>query len=280
MHMKHRYATLFLTTFLLLLAPCAFAATGFVDSPLLLSPENPKDGDTVTLSVLFHNAEDTAITGTVLFYDNQTLIARDNLNIAPGDVGIADTSFVISPGIHKFSATMSDVNGGSDTLVISEATVTLPPAIVAKKLNLGAQASGEGGAQESVILQKVDSAEKAVLDAIPEGAKEAVSDTVSNIEEFREATGDTFVERRDEVKSGIEQGKKIDAENAELKPGKKPVIKPETADNGPAARIKYYFFALLAFFFSKPFAFYLGSVIIIYFVLRFIIRRIRAMRAR
>jgi len=278
--MKHRYATFFLSTFLLLLAPSVFAATGFVDSPLLLSPENPKDGDTVTLSVLFHNAEKTAITGTILFYDNQTLIARDNLSIASGDVGIADTSFTITSGIHKFSATLSDVNGGSENIILSEATVTLPPAIVTKKLGLGAQASGEGSTQESVILQKVDSAEKAVLDAIPDGAKEAVSDTVSNVDEFRESTGDTFTERRDEVKAGIERGEKIDAENAELKPGKKPVVKPATADNGAAAQIKYYFFGLLAFFFSKPFAFYLGSVIIFYFVLRFIIRRIRAMRAR
>lgn len=280
--MKHRYATIFLTASLLLLAPRVFADTGFVDSPLLLSPESPKDGDTVTLSVLFHNAETSTITGTVLFYDNQTLLARDNLNIAPGDVGIADTSFVITPGIHKFSATMSDVDGGgSEPIVISAATVTLPPAIVAKKLSLGAQASGDGAdAQGSVILQKVDSAEQAVLGAIPDGAKEAVSNTAESVDDFRASTGEKFIEKRDELKAGIEAGKKIDAENAALKPGKKPVAKPVTADNSSAAEVKYYFFAMLGFFFSKPFAFYLGSVFIFYFILRFIIRRIRAMRER
>src|SRR4051812_24060353 len=110
--MKHRYATCTLTLSLLFLtlgAPLAQATTGFVDSPLLLSPESPRDGDTVTLSVLFHNAESETIRGTVLFYDGQTLLDKKTVNIRSGDVDIAATSFTISAGIHKFSATMSDI---------------------------------------------------------------------------------------------------------------------------------------------------------------------------
>ena len=284
--MKHRHISSFVLASLLFLAPVvpiARAATGFVDSPLLLSPENPKDGDTVTLSVLFHNAEPTTISGTVLFYDTTTLLDKKSLSIAPGDVGIASTSFVIHAGIHKFSATMSNVDapnssGTLEAVVIPETTVTLPPEIITRSLGLGAQAADGSNDSEAAILNTVDAAQTAVLNAVPPNIKAAVSGTTGSLDSWRVSTGSSFTSDRDATKASITAANKIDAENAAKKPGAKAVAKPATADNSAVSQAKYYFFAALAFFFSMPFAFYLGSVLLLYLILRFIFRRLRRSR--
>jgi hypothetical protein len=264
--------------FFLFLVPSVHAATGFVSSPLLLSPEAPRDGDTVTLSVLFHNDEDKPISGTVLFYDGETLLARRPVTIPAGDVSISAVTFEISSGIHKFSATISDLGEG---VVLLETTVTLPPKLVTKKLGfgLGAQASGDGSASESAILQKVDKVEEAIVSVVPPAAREVVLNVAGSFDDWREATGEQFAKERDEVAAIIAAGEKIDTANAARKPGTKAIEKPATADNGPANEARRVFLGAIAFLFATPVAFYFGAVLVLYFIIRFIVRRIQAGRA-
>jgi hypothetical protein len=277
--MKRRFFLL-LTLPLFFVGSISHASTGFVDSPLLLSPEAPKDGDQVTLSVLFHNGEKTVMTGTVLFYDNQTLLERKNVDIGPGEVTIASTTFSISSGIHKFSATMSDVGtegsaGKSQSMVIPVATVTLPAQIITRNLKLSAQANGSSDGTSAAILSKVDAAQTAVLKVVPPAAKEAVSSTATAIDTWRATTDTTLNKSRDSASVSIQEGKRIDASNATRKAGSKPIVKPSTADNGPLTIVKYYFFSFLAFFFGTPVVFYFAGIVLVYLILRFIFRRIR-----
>ena len=285
--MKHRYAATILLASLLFLAPGvqhAHAATGFVDSPLLLSPEAPQDGDTVTLSVLFHNAEADAISGTVLFYDGETLLDKKAVSIDPGEVSIVSTSFTIEAGIHKFSATMSNVDATDSTgklqvVVIPQATVTLPADLITRKIPTAAQANGTGDSSESGILSTVDAAQTAVLNAVPPSAKAAVTSSVSSVDGWRASTGASLTASVAKTNASIQAAKKIDAENAAQKPGKKPIAKPKTADDGPFSIVKYFVLAGLAYFFSTPLVFYIGGILILYFLFRFIFRRIRKARA-
>ena len=285
MKLRH-FAPLLIVLFLVCGAPAARAATGFVNSPLLLSPEAPKDGDTVTLSVLFHNAEAATISGTVLFYDNDTLLDRKDLSIDPGDVGIASTTFKISSGIHKFSATMSNIDkpgdsGKLEVVVIPEATVTLPPQLITRNLALDAQAAGDASdSSESVILDKVDAAQTAVLGALPASVKTTVGGATSSIDSWRASTAADLSASQAQVQAAVDAGKKIDAANAARKPGSKAIVKPATADNGPFNTIKLMALGLFAMFFNIPFVFYLGSILLLYLIVRFIWRRIRKSRAR
>ncbi len=294
--MKHRHAaSIFLSVFFALLlflvpgAPHARAATGFVDSPLLLSPESPQDGDTVTLSVLFHNAESEPISGSVLFYDGQTLLDKKAVSIDPGAVDIASTTFVIQAGIHTFSATMSSIDetdstGKQQVVVIPNSTVKLPADLVTRKIAPPvAQADGSSDdsadSSSSVILDKVDAAQNAVLNAVPAGAKTAVTSSVTSVDGWRTSVAASLTSSANAANASIQAGKKIDAANAALKPGKKPEAKPATADDGPFSVLKYVVLAGLAFFFSTPLVFYLGGLIILYLIIRFIFRRIRKARA-
>ena len=288
--MKHRYvASIFLTSLLFLASGAlhAHAATGFVDSPLLLSPEKPQDGDSATLSVLFHNAESKPLSGTVLFYDGQTLLDKKQIDINPGDVSIASTTFTINAGIHKFSATVSDIDttdstGKLSVVVVPTTTVTLPAALVVRKIVPAAAQASNATATDgssSVILDKVNAAQDAVLNAVPSGAKAAVSSSVSSIDGWRASIATNLTTNANATNASIQTAKKIDAANATLKPGKKPQVKPATADDGPLSVAKYIFLTGLAFFFSTPIVFYLGAIILLYLIIRFIFRRIRKARA-
>lgn len=281
--MKQRYGAFLLGTFLFFLAPQAFAATGFVDSPLLLSPESPRDGDTVTLSVLFHNAETDPIRGTVLFYDGSTLLDKKTMSIDPGDVSIASTSFVIQAGIHKFSATISDIGkdnatGKLEVVVIPETTVTLPAELVTRKIPTSASASGTADTPESGILSTVSTAENAVLGIVPPSAKKAVSSSASSVDGWRAGVAASLTAGKNAAGTAIDAGKKIDAENAAQKAGQKPKAKPANADNGPWNEVKYIFLLALAFFFAQRLVFYLGGIFLLYILIRFIVRRIRKAR--
>ncbi len=253
----------------------ALGATGFVESPLWLSPEKPKEGENVTLSAVFRNGEPATLTGRISFYDGDTLLAERAIVIPANQVGTASVTFRMESGRHEFSAVMAEAatlgGGGSKTaLAVADTKVALPQTLVPKNF-LTAKADDAGSADSASqreILDQVDKAEQAVLDLLPEPVKEKVSEAAATVEDWRTQRSANYAETRDDAKLEI-QKEKLEAERAAVKSGS--AAKPESVS--PLARLKLLTFSALALLFS-PLLFYALLGLMAFLLLRFIFLKV------
>ncbi len=251
----------------------AHAATGFVSSPLWISPASPKEGEKVTLSAVFHNEQPDTISGSIVFFDGAVILAEKEVTLRSDEVATVTTSFTISAGGHLFSASTKNISevsttGSIEVNAVPQATVKLPLQFVPKTI-VAAQASGSDGQDSGdVILDQVDRAQTAVLNILPSATKEKVSTTVSAVDNWRSDRAENFTAARDTAKTTLDAAK-TPAKTSTKTTAKKPAAQTST---GPFTYIKYVFFSALAFLFDSPLVFYLGGLLIIYLLFRFIIR--------
>jgi len=267
----------------------AFAATGFVTSPLVLSPEHPKNGDTVTLSALFYNADAKPLIGKIFFYDGNVLLANKAVTILPGQVETTSTSFTIEPGDHDFSASMHTLAELTNSDQSGAETVKLPTIFVSAKSSLSAQAGDASSLpSEQAILDQIDRAEKSVLGVVPSSAKDAIARAAGGIEAWRTENGKRFSASRDDTKTLID--KKVPVPKQTVAGGTvlgtagskaAPAAEKTESAAGPMTYVSFGFFGALAFLLSNAFVFYIAGIFLIFIILRFIYRKIsRRVRSR
>ncbi len=255
---RNRFSGVFLGVFLALFfcLPSAHAATGFVNSPLWITPEKPNEGDEVTLSALFHNAESSAVSGSILFYDGNVLLAEKQVILHPDEVATVSTSFKISAGTHVFSASTKNMQESSTTgslqvITVPNSVVKLPLQFVPKTITLAAAADGTAasGDSTSIILKQVDKAQASVLSALPAGTKKTVANTVNAVDNWRSSNAETFT--------------------------KKSTAAKRASTTSPFTYVKYILFSGLSWLFSSAIIFYVAGLLIIYFLFRTIFRKLR-----
>ncbi len=282
---------------LLTVAPVAFAATGFVDDPIWLYPENPKEGEMVTLTALFRNAESKSLSGVVSFYDADVLLGKKTITIPAGGFVPATLTFRVGAGVHTFSATVTSLSeklgtGESVPFAIPLETAELSKFTIGRSIGDQLTAKVTSGitnekttdeksidtknpkldAQSASILEQVEKVETTVLDAIPDSVEKDIASTFSGVDAWRDEKGQTITEARDAAK------RLVDAQTKESSADTKKLGTPSASHkyvDSPIAYVKYFFLALFSFVFMTKAVFYLLGTILAYIVIRFVYRKIR-----
>ena len=269
-------------------APNVFASTGFLGGPMWIDPEVPLDGDSISLSSLFHNAEPNELTGEVVFYDGNVLLGKKPVTISSGGVATATVSFRISSGDHKFSATIGNLfeissSGKKEPFALSPQTVQLPSIFVQPKAGSSLNASVVPGTSNSVtnnyfssggsqispsnplapVVNQVNQLKGDVLSSIPSSVTSPVTGAVLGVDSWREDSAGTLAQSAKSSSDVVAKQKKlIDAE--QKKYGK---VSPVTSFiNRPFAYVKLFFYTLLSYFFGHPFVFYGAFAVIIFLI--------------
>ena len=260
-------------------APSVFAVTGFVDTPMWVSPNKPHEGDSVTLSAVFRNAEQETISGTILFYDANTLIDEKPVTLRPDEASIVTTTFTITAGGHLFSATTKNLSQVSSTgklevLAVPPATIKLPLSFVPKTIMVAGQAGGASGDSTAVILNQIDKAQTAVLNVVSPTTKKKISTTASSIDTWRADNGASFAKSKNEAKTAIDAKKSGTTKTAKTT-SKNQKVQSASVTAGPLTYVKYAFFWLLSVLFSSALVFYVFILLLLYFLLRYLFRKLR-----
>ncbi len=261
----------------LIFAIPAYGATGFVDAPIWFYPENPADGDTVTVQAVFRNDEKNLLTGSVLFYDNDLLLGKKSITIAPQNIALASVSFKIGPGNHSFSAQMSSLsesqNGGQTVPIALPIEVAKSPSyFVSKSIPnpFSAQAKGGSDASEQALLKQVDDIQNKVLESVPAEIKERVSSSAKSLDTWRDDSADNLTEKKDIAKEKLEN---LQKQNSKTETAKTVSPSSKYIDT-PFAYVKFWIYSMLAFVFATPVMFYIVGLLFVFFVLRFIFGKI------
>ena len=309
--MSSRPLRIFVLTLIIVIAFFAnsaktFAGTGFLGGPMWISdsqaadPEVPQDGDLVYLSALFHNAEPNQLSGDVLFYDSSTLLGDEKVTIASGGVSTATVSFRIGAGDHSFSATIGNLteevtDGKTEPFVLSPQTVQLPTITVTPRAGSTLNASVVSGSTNNnstsnttyvtnqispnnplaPVVNQVNQLEGNALASIPDSVKNPLTAAAQNLDAWR-STNAGAINQSTKSASDLVAKENTLAAADQKKYGK---ISPTTNFiDRPFAYVKLFFYSLLSFLYSHAIVFYLTAILFAYIVLRFIWRKILALR--
>jgi len=270
--MKSRLSLFLFAVAVMFFAHTADATTGFIEKPLWLTPESPKEGEMATLAVVFGNAEASTISGLVVFYDGDTILGRKPITVSSGSVGTASVAFRVGAGDHKFSASMQSLervtkNGTKEPYALPVESTSLPKQFVGKASVLSAQAVNVDLKTKST--SSVDLANESVLSHIPDSLELKITTTSETVEGWRDEQATKYEERRDELKSSIEPKEKDQATVV------KGTSEEESAEKlGPLGYVKYGLFTLFAFILGSRVIFYLICILVAFYILRFIWRKI------
>jgi len=291
---KILYISFFLTV-LFSISPILILAqnssdVGFIKGSVWASNDNPVAGEEIVLYTVLYNGSDGVLRGRVQFFDGDMLLGERDVSIDKMRVSDISIKWITTPGLHTFSTKL--INGVITEDLKEPYNINLSPSeggekytisVKQKTVPIKAQVSDEG--QEGDLhLKKIDSLEKSLDKFIPDSVSDSASEYTKGIEEFREKQNESFKEKRDAINKDMN----ISAlQNSEFKdiikptkdttvdelihPGKKIGLALKT----PIGYVKLFFLGVLIFVFSNPFIFYVAAVVLIVFIVRMIIRKVR-----
>mgnify|MGYP001567629559 CR=1 FL=1 len=267
------FLILFLTPFYLTFAQTSNA--GFIPGNIWYSKDPFEEGDKIKIYTLIYNPDSRQLSGTVFFFDKTIFLGSKSFTVAGKGIQDVSIDWTATIGDHTIFGQIQDAkfltaNNIYQNASLSETKTSESKRSVSKKITLNT--IGENISDSNTV----SNIQNFVKENTPEVVSKTIDTTVSSVEEFREKIGTFSENKKEEVKkeikiiedSKITQNSDATKKDTEINPiNQNTFLKP----------FKYAeLFALTVFsaVFNNKYIFYGLIVLIIFFVIRYIIRKI------
>lgn len=265
-------------------------ASGIIPSNIWYSKTDFKEGDTIRIYTAVFNGSPDKLVAMVEFYDKTTLLSKKEITVAPDTLKDVSISWIVTAGDHSISAkiansTFVDKQGKTNTVVLDDRETTVKDTFVSKDLSALDTAKASDALKTSVAVQ----AEKAgdfISSYTPESIKEPVVAASVSLDAWRERSGTTFESLKiaSQKKLATLNSEPTTSESSKETPQKETVskttptsVKGASEKNSfqkPFEYVKLFAFSLLSFIWKTAFVFYGLIALLVFFILRYIYRRI------
>ncbi len=287
------------------------STTGFVSGNIWYSKVKLTEGDDVKIYTGFWNGENNPITIKIDFFDKETILGKREVTIPALTLKEVSIPWKVTSGDHQIRATISKattlVNGANEEIVLSKDEVETPSIFIPKKITA------------SVGAEKLEVIGEKVVNALPDSVAKPITESVKDVDLFREKTANTLEEKvaetkeeikemeiiakgeqvglkegeinTDEIKGEAQEGEKITEEKKTdskvTKPATNKTVAKKTTTNNtkqkdslsgterPIAYVQLFLLSAALFIFSHPVLFYGIIIVIAFFSIRFLYRKIR-----
>ncbi len=237
--------------------------TGLITESVWLSNESPKEGDNIKIYTAVWNGENSKIFTKVEFYDKSVVLGNREIEVSPEEIKEVSLPFKVTNGDHNIyakivSAQILNSKGVKEKIVLSnsktnENKITISKTVVDTK-------DGETKTSEELIKDEFDKAGDSFTNSIPESVKTPVSNAFKGVEDFR-------MEKLDEVsQSKIKAKEKVESlkDSGEITSG----------TDKPIAELRHIFLSGLEFILNNKVIFYGIIILLTFYILRFIFKKI------
>lgn len=278
--MKKYFISILVIVFTILVLPfCVFAETtnsGFIPGQIWYSKATLTEGDTVNIHTAVWNGEKSSVSAKVEFYDKNIILGSRDVVLATLELKDVSVPWKITSGDHTISAKITSstatVSGKKENVVLSRVTTTSDKQFVPVLVK---DSNGTPVANTDVLKNQLENVSSKITDILPEKVNTSLSNSFVSIEDFRNNTLDTITEARDVTKKELDL---MDNSPSSVKGAVEKVVTNSDIQSGtkkPINYVKLFFLEVLAFIFSNKIVFYGVTILIVFFVLRFIYRKIR-----
>lgn len=257
--------------FILLLIPLSFiysastSNSGFIPGQIWYSNSNLVVGETVNIYTAVWNGNNEAISAKVEFYDKNVVLGSRDITVNPNELKEVSVSWKITAGDHLISAKIisstQTISGKKESITLSNSTTSSDKKFVSVNKN----DNSDSNTNDDSSGGKLD-------DFFPEQADSFISDNLSGVEKFRIEMLNKTTALKNKTKNDIaimESQVKTVAESLNEKKNLEDAVKQ------PIAHIKLILLSIIVFILATKVAFYGLLVIIIFYILRAIYRKIK-----
>lgn len=266
---------------------------GFPEKSIWYSDDSFTAGETVTIYTLVVNSESSPVSGTVRFYDRDVVLGESKITIDKNDAKVVPLNWKVTEGEHQFSAQFSQVtlteSNGSKVSIVPTSSQTSKDTVYVKKNTekpqedtsaLAAQAS----LNKDVITTEVSKATDFIKDKTPDSIEAKVSGATLNIENLRETWEDQFNEKKQSEKDSLKALNAYYDDRLKAKEEADPdnFVKQTYVDSSgenilkkPLHYVLIFLYSLVLFVVGNALIFYGLALLIVFWILRAIWRKIR-----
>lgn len=249
-------------------------ATGFVERDIWFSQEKLTEGDAVRIYTAIFNGNDGTLSGTMAFYDNETVLGKKEFSVAAKNVGTVSIAWNVTAGSHIIHAEITDpavtVSGTRQSIFIEDGKSDEEKFTVSKKIPTETPA-GESGTDTP------SPAAKFIEDHVPEIIATPVLTTTGAIDDWRGDTAETLEKKKEEQKEVVKALKDepiIEAKIALTKDGDVSVAPDENKLKKPLENVKLFLYTIGTYIFTHKALFYVLVGALTLLIIRFAWKRI------
>lgn len=243
----------------------AQSVAGFVPGNIWYSKDPFEEGDKIQIYTMLFNPDSREFSGTVIFFDNSTFLGKKDFKLNSKEANDFFINWTATVGDHKIYAKIENAKfllstGKYEDYYTAGNQTGISERSVSKKITTNSSNSNKSLIDTSSIT--IPDFGKIIEDKTPDVIAKPVVATASGVDSLRSNIGNSIEKTKAEVKQ-------------ELNP--KTEEKKKTPDNKIMKPFKYvelFFLYLFSFIFNNKFIFYPLCLIIIFFILRFIWRKI------
>jgi len=247
--------------------------SGFIPGQIWYSKASLVEGDTVNIHTAVWNGEKESFSFKVEFYDKNVILGSREVIVNSLELNDVYVPWKITSGDHVISAKIvsSQVSiSGKKENVLIDRNITLDDrqfiSVVVKNY------LGEPISQSDALKNQIEKTSTEINNILPEKVSTSVSNSFSTIDNLRDKTFTQIDVAKKETQ------KELNAMNSEVK--KSPSSSNnksniEDAIKKPITYVKLFLLSLLSFVFGYKIVFYGLVLLILFFILRLIYRKIR-----
>ncbi|MCE9548849.1 hypothetical protein K8Q98_00385 [Candidatus Nomurabacteria bacterium] len=239
---------------------------GFVPGNIWYSKDPFEERDVIKIYTIVFNPDAKELSGTVSFFDKNVLLGKKSFIVEGLGVQDISVSWTATAGEHVIFARIENArfltsDGNYENITLNQSETEESKRTVAKKI-----IAEETKEEESVVLD-TDILKNVILERTPRIISEPIIGSVNAVEEFRSNQAETVSVKKEEVKKEI-------ASMKDIKSSKEGEKERESSLDKPFKYTKLFLLNILSLFLKNAFVFYGSSLVIVFFVARYILGKI------
>lgn len=247
--------------------------SGLIPGQIWYSSEKLVEGQTVNIHTAVWNGEKNPITIKVEFYNKNVILGSREVVVNPLELKNVSIPWKITAGEHVISAKI--ISSTINILGKTEIVNLNQKETKADKHSISVVVRDEKGnvvSSSGFVKNQISKTGSKINDILPDSVNDNVSNVFAKIEKFRETMSIKLVDNKKKTQTEIDLIK-IRSSN-----GDENIKQKENIENGiknPISYIKLVLLTILVLVFTTQFVFYGLLILIIFYILRFIYRKIR-----
>lgn len=249
-------------------------ATGFVERDIWFSEEKLDEGDAVRIYTAVFNDNDASLSGTVAFYDSETLLGKKDFSIAAKNVGTVSIVWNVTAGTHAIRAEITDsaitIAGAKQPIFIEDGESDEAAFSVAKRILVDTDTEESNDKTPNAAAAFIEEHVPAVI-ATP------VLATTAAIDGWRDTAAEVLEKKKEdqqEVIDALKDEPMLEAKVALTDKGDVTVAPDENKLKKPLEHVKLFFLTIGEYIFSHKTLFYAMTGVLAFLIIRFAWRRI------
>lgn len=251
----------------------AVTNSGFIPGQIWYSKDALIEGETVNIHTAVWNGEKNPFLFKVEFYDKNVILGNRDITVGSSELKDIFIPWKITSGDHVISAkivsSQVDVSGKKEKILIDRNITSDDRQFISVVVK---NYLGEPLSTDEALKSQIDKTTSEISSIVPEQVSSSISNNFTTVDSMRDRTFTQVEAARKETKKEISLFKN-DVKSTSQVAGKKSNI--EDATNKPITYIKLWLLTILSFILGSKILFYAVLILVVFFILRFIYRKIR-----